>query len=329
MQEICNCIGATPDSQKTHSLEKALSVFSGHQRIAFSISGGSDSDTILDLYELLNPYLWGKPKAKFVFFDTGLEYEASKRHLDYLKWRYGVHIDSEKPRKSIPVACREYGLPFISKEVSDNISRLQRYGFDWNDSPEVATPEKYGECKTALDWFFCRRSVSENGKSGYDISQYKLLREFLMANPPTIAISEKCCDFAKKYPSADYNKKHNIDLMVLGMRQAEGGKRASKGGCFSFGDGNEANKCNPIMYWSDADKAAYKKWRGIRYSDCYEVYGMTRTGCVGCPFNSKAEDDLKKAEPFEPLLVKAARHIFAESYEYKRKYIEFKNGKKV
>lgn len=328
MQEICNCIRATPGSQKAHSLEKAVSVFSGHKRIAFSISGGSDSDTILNLWELLNPYLWGTPEVYFVFFDTGLEFEAAKRHLDYLEWRYGITIDREKPRKTIPAVCREYGVPFISKDASDHINRLQRHGLDWSDPSETATTEKYGDCKSSLDWYYCRRPKKEDGTSNFEISQYKLLREFIIANPPSFSISEKCCDFARKFPAEDYNKKHDIDLVVTGMRKAEGGRRVgSIKGCFSFGNG-EVNKFNPILYWSDADKAVYKEWRNIRYSDCYEIYGLKRTGCVGCPFNSRAEQELKKAEPYEPLLVKAARNIFAKSYEYKRQYIEFKNGKK-
>lgn len=323
MQEICKCIEAEPGSQKAHSLEKAVSVLSGHQRIAFSISGGSDSDTILDLYELLKPYLWGSPEVRFVFFDTGLEYEASKRHLEYL----GITIDREKPRKSIVTACNEHGVPFFTKAVSEMMNMLQMHNFDWLDASEVATAEKYGKCESGLKWWFHRYPA--NVKPFYTIRRHRLLREFIMLKPPFFTISAKCCDYAKKYTSDDYIKKHNIDLVVMGMRKAESGRRAvSVNGCFSLGDSSDASRFNPLLYWTDADKAAYKKWRNIRYSDCYEVYGMKRTGCAGCPFNSKAEDDLKKAEPFEPQLVKAARNIFADSYEYKRQYIEFKNRRK-
>ena len=63
---------------------------------------------------------------------------------------------------------------------------------------------------------------------------------------------------------------------------------------------------------------------GIRYSDAYEVYGMTRTGCCGCPISYKAVADLELIRPYEPNLVKAAWNIFGKSYEYRQKYNAYK-----
>jgi 3'-phosphoadenosine 5'-phosphosulfate sulfotransferase (PAPS reductase)/FAD synthetase len=111
------------------------------------------------------------------------------------------------------------------------------------------------------------------------------------------------------------------------MRRAEGGSRAGAiATCFTSGGGNKPDGYRPLWFWSDADKAAYKAWRGLRYSDCYEVYGLKRTGCVGCPCNSRAESELDLVEPFEPNLAKAARNVFGASYEYRRQYAEFKRN---
>lgn len=66
---------------------------------------------------------------------------------------------------------------------------------------------------------------------------------------------------------------------------------------------------------------------GIRYSDAYEVYGLTRTGCCGCPISYKAVDDLEKIRPYEPNVVKAAWNIFGKSYEYRAKYNTYKAGR--
>ena len=63
---------------------------------------------------------------------------------------------------------------------------------------------------------------------------------------------------------------------------------------------------------------------GIKYSDAYEVYGLTRTGCCGCPISYKAVDDLEKIRMYEPNVVKAAWNIFGKSYEYRMKYNEYK-----
>lgn len=72
--------------------------------------------------------------------------------------------------------------------------------------------------------------------------------------------------------------------------------------------------------WCNVNKPEY----GIRYSDAYEVYGLTRTGCCGCPISYKAVEDLEMIRPYEPNVVKAAWNIFGKSYEYRRKYNEYK-----
>jgi len=212
--------------QNLHIVEtllKARLVLDKHRKCAVSISGGSDSDIVMDLLELVKPDLC---EVVYVFFDTGLEYAATKRHLGKLEQKYGLTIEHRKPRKMVPAVCREYGIPFISKDVSEMLNRLQKHGFDWSDSPESATAEKYGRCKSALDWYFCRHVLSSNSKSMFDISQYKLLREFIMTNSPDFAISDKCCYYAKKQTAMDFNREYYPDLIVNGMRRAEGGRRA-------------------------------------------------------------------------------------------------------
>jgi hypothetical protein len=54
------------------------------------------------------------------------------------------------------------------------------------------------------------------------------------------------------------------------------------------------------------------------------VYGLTRTGCCGCPISYKAVDDLEKIRPYEPVLVKAAWNVFGASYRYRQLYNEYK-----
>ena len=83
-------------------------------------------------------------------------------------------------------------------------------------------------------------------------------------------------------------------------------------------------RLRPLFYVSDADKEWYKHYYGITYSDAYEVYGLKRTGCCGCPISSRATEDLEKIRPYEPQLVKAAWNIFGDSYRYRRKYNEYK-----
>ena len=188
-----------------------------HKRIAVSVSGGSDSDIILDLIELVKPHD-GCGEIRYIFFDTGLEYDATLRHLAETEQIYGITVERIKSRKTIPAACREHGVPFICKDVSEMLYRLQKHGFDWLDLPENATTEKYGRCKSALDWYFCRRPPSASGKSKYDIKRFKRLREFIMANPPDFDISDKCCDYAKVSVAKNFDKEFMPDLKINGMR---------------------------------------------------------------------------------------------------------------
>ena len=114
-----------------------------YDNIAVSISGGSDSDIMLDIIERLRR---GK-YIRYVWFDTGLEYQATKNHLDYLEKKYHIQIDRVKAIKPIPLACRQYGQPFLNKKVSDCIKRLQAHNFKWEDEDFDTLYKKYPKCK--------------------------------------------------------------------------------------------------------------------------------------------------------------------------------------
>ena len=96
-----------------------------------SISGGSDSDIVLDLIHKVDE----DGKVKYFWIDTGLEYTATKEHLDFLEQKYGITIERVKPDKPIPTCVKEYGVPFLSKYVSEQMMRLQAHGFQWEDEP--------------------------------------------------------------------------------------------------------------------------------------------------------------------------------------------------
>ena len=117
-------------------------------------------------------------------------------------------------------------------------------------------------------------------------------------------------------------------MIITGERRAEGGMRSvprkdNTALCFTETSSGQY-RLRPLYYVTDADKAWYKDYYGIRYSDAYEVYGLTRTGCCGCPISYKAVDDLEKIRPYEPNLVKAAYNIFGKSYAYREKYNAYK-----
>lgn len=128
-------------------------------------------------------------------------------------------------------------------------------------------------------------------------------------------------------------------MIITGERRDEGGMRSvprKDNTALCFGEtGNGQYRLRPLYYVSDRDKAWYKEYHHVRYSDAYEVYGLTRTGCCGCPISYKAIDDLKMIEPYEPELVKTAWNVFGASYLYRQEYNAYKEqrraeeGKKV
>ena len=293
-----------------------------YKRIMVSYSGGSDSDIVLDLIELVKPDNCGE--IKYVFFDTGLEWDATHRHRKEQEEKYGVTIEVHKPKVSIPLAVKRYGIPFFSKDVSEKIDNLQRHNFKWNNCDFETSKNIYPKCISALKWWCCL-------KKSHNISKNKHLKTFLINFPPSFRISSKCCKYAKKDIAKEIIKTFKPDLQITGMRKAEGGVRSMGAiqSCFSESrDKKGYDEFRPLWFWSDKDKQEYKEWRNIKYSDCYEVWGMKRTGCVGCPFNSKADQELAIAQEYEPQKVKAAYAVFGQSYEYRRKYIEFKEKMK-
>lgn len=291
-----------------------------HKNIACSISGGADSDIMFDIVWRLDT----EKKVKYVFFDTGIEMEATLRHLDYLEDKYGIKIDRIKYGKPIPLAVKQYGYPFLSKQISIYIERLQRHNFDWSDRSFDELYRKYPKCKIALSWW-CNNFYDG---SRYNINHIPYLKEFMVSNPPKFKISPKCCDHGKKKPAEWFRKTNEIDLTLIGVRKFEGGARSvAYKSCLV--DGAHGLQHFPLFWFKDEDKKAYEEACGIVHSDAYTVYGCKRTGCAGCPFGSKFEDELKMLEEHEPKLAMAVKNIFGPSYEYTRAYRKFREERKA
>ena len=317
LEEILN--EAPDDEIIKKSLVTAYQKINDHEKIICSVSGGSDSDLIIDMCQRLP----GSDKIKYAFFDTGLEFRATKEHLLILEEKYGIIIDRVKAIKPIPICCREYGQPFISKQVSEWISRLQGHNFTWEDLPFDELYEKYPNCKAALRWWCNDFPNTSRGISSYNISYNAYLKEFLIANPPQFKISNKCCHFAKKKVAADYKRKDKFDLSIYGVRKAEGGARSGAyKNCFSQKKG-KVDEFRPIFWYKMANKEKYEEHYGVEHSRCYTEYGLKRTGCAGCPYARNLEEELAVMEQYEPQLYRAVCNVFADSYEYTRAYRRF------
>ena len=225
---------------------------------------------------------------------------------------------------TVPAAVNKYGQPFISKNVSEMIQRLQAHDFAWEDGSFEELWAKYPNCKCALKWWCNMHPPMKNGdESKLNIKRHKWLKEFLMTYPPDFKISNKCCDYGKKKLGHKFYKEIDADLNITGVRKAEGGVRAdSFKSCFS--ETKLGDAWRPLFWFSNEDKAAYKEHFNIHYSDCYSLYGLARTGCAGCPFGRDFEKELNVLQTYEPMLYKAVSNIFKDSYAYTRKFKEFR-----
>lgn len=285
---------AVDHARIANTLGKMDHYLSTHNSIVVMTSGGSDSDIIMHM--IATHFRECLHKIHFVFVKIGLEYQATYRHLEYLEKRYDVNIDRIKGESVVSVVRRE-GLPILSKEFSQIIYAV-------NCGQPARTKDFWKKMEP--------RKSSRTMKVRPFPPAVRAMAQYLLDN--NVKVSDRCCLLSKKRPASKYKQSVKCDMDITGERRAEGGIRAkSHGDCFR--SGAQRDKYMPLYFWDDETKAWYKEHEGIVNSDCYEVWGMRRTGCVGCPFNSRVGEDLNKIAIYEPNLYKACLNVFGQSYE--------------
>ena len=313
-----------------------------HPKAICSYSGGADSDIMIDLIETARKIAPSLPPVKYVFFNTGLEMKATKDHVKETAEKYGVEIEEVRPKVGIVQAIREHGIPFVSKIMSAGLEGWQKKGIPLSIADEYAQAGdkaekrrelggRFPRCEAIINFLCCCNTAGEPRPDiQLVINSSKYMLDFIRECPPDFQISAKCCDYCKKQVAHEAQK--DYEMIITGERRDEGGMRSvprkdNTALCFTeTGDGQY--RLRPLYYVTDKDKAWYKEQFGIRYSDAYEVYGLARTGCCGCPISYRAVQDLEKIRPYEPNVVKAAWNIFGKSYEYRRRYNAYKEARK-
>ena len=281
-----------------------------HPNAICSYSGGSDSDIMIDVIEKARD-LFKLPPVKYVFFNTGLEMKATKDHVKETAQKYGVEIEEVRPKVNIVNATRKYGVPFVSKIMSAGLGEWQSKGIPLSIAEEYEQAddkiakrqelrERYPKCESVINFLCCCNSAGEPRPNiQLVINSSKYMRDFIGEFPPDFKISAKCCDYCKKQVAHRVQK--DYDMIITGERRDEGGMRSvprkdNTSLCFTETSSGQF-RLRPLYYVSDKDKAWYKEYYGIKYSDAYEVYGLTRTGCCGCPISYKAVEDLELIKP--------------------------------
>ena len=309
-----------------------------HPKAICSYSGGSDSDILIHMIEQARKILPSLPKVKYVFFNTGLEMKATKDHVKYVEQLYDVEIEEVRPKIDIVRATRKYGQPFVSKIMSQGIDGIQNKGIPLEIADEFNAAEdkiakrkelkeRFPGCESTINFLCCCNAKGEPRPDiQLVINSSKYMLDFIKEYPPEFKISAKCCDYCKKQVA--HSVQEGYEMVITGERRDEGGMRSvprkdNTALCFTE-TSNGTFRLRPLYYVSDKDKEWYKETWGIKYSDAYEIYGMKRTGCCGCPISYRATEDLELIKPHEPNLVTAAWNIFGDSYRYRKKYNEYK-----
>lgn len=257
-----------------------------------SFSGGKDSTVLLALVDLALP----NNRIPRVYINTGIDYRAITDFVREFGERDG-RLQIIKPSQNIRTMLNEYGYPFKSKEHSQKVALYQRSG----------------EGKTVLNY------LGKGTKKSFlcpEILRYNFTPDF------KLKVSDKCCYKLKKEPAALWSEKNDRPITITGIRQEEGGLRQSVKSCAVFYDDKckELHKFHPLLVvsdeWVNEFIQAYKVKLCTLY---YPPYNFKRTGCCGCPFNVKLQEQLDTLAEIIPQERKKAEFLWKPVYdEYRR-----------
>lgn len=260
----------------------------GEDGVYVAFSGGKDSTVLLHIVRGLYPNIEG------VFANTGNEFPEIVqfvRKQENIKW--------VKPRKSFAKVLKEEGYPIISKKTSRMLRDLK------NPTEKNTKTRRLYLSDYALD--------KDGNPTEVKNCSFKLAHKHRYLIDSPFNISEKCCNYLKKYPMQDYERLSGKKPLV-GTQASESNMREStylKTGCNNFKGG----KSQPLGFWTEQDILEYiykfnleiaSVYGEVQFDGAkYTTTGESRTGCVACGFGCsmwKTDEDnrylrLEKTHP--------------------------------
>lgn len=269
--------------------------------IYLSFSGGKDSTIVLSLIKDIGLNI------PAVFGNTGLELSAIKDFVKWVKNNYYSNVITIKPEKSYNEVIKD-GKPFRSKLKSSAIKYYQKNPLG----------------KTA------RSLYDESHTTSHRIRLANKDFHILHKNF-NIKINDNCCYDMKKKPFEIFVEFAGMKGSITGMRAAEGGQREfnydrkikqAKNICTVIKKDGFIQK-SPIIDWSDEMCEMYITKNNIPLSRAYTEYGMKRTGCYLCPFDTDLTKRLEILHTYEPNKYKAAIYFMKDIYIAQGVKLEF------
>lgn len=267
-----------------------------------SFSGGKDSTILHYLLDMALP----NNRIPRVFIDTGIEYQMIRDFVLGLA-KNDDRFVILKPTQNIKQMLEKYGYPFKSKQHSHNLYVYQNSGIGLSVKRYLGLIESNTK-------FRCPKML-----------QYQFTPEF------KIKCSDNCCRKMKKEPIKKWEKQNNRHIAITGMRNSEGGERASIKGCILTDKNGNLTKFHPLIKVNDE----WEKWiveeKRIELAKVYyPPYNFKRTGCKGCPFSLDLQEQLEIMELYMPNERKQCEYIWKPVYEeYRRLNYRLKRVEKV
>ena len=281
----------------------------GEKNFYLSFSGGKDSTILHHLLDMALP----NNKIPRVFINTGIEYQMIVDFVKDLASKDDRFIILQPTQKIIPM-LQKHGYPFKSKEFAHHYGIYQRSGktisvLKYLQEYQGGASNQFIICPTALKPLFTE--------------EHKL----------PFKVSANCCRKMKKEPIHKWEKANDRHIAITGMRNAEGGERASIKGCILTDKNGNVKRFHPLIKVDDE----WEEWllererERIALAKVYcQPLNFKRSGCRGCPFALDLQEQLELMELYLPNERKQCEIIWKPVYEeYRRLNYRLKKIEKV
>lgn len=264
----------------------------GEENFYLSFSGGKDSTILHYLIDMALP----NNRIPRVFINTGIEYNDIVNFVKSLASKDSRFVIIA-PTQPIKKVLETYGYPFKSKEHSLKVGLYQ------NGSRTKSVMEYKGSFENIISSRFqCPKNL-----------RYQYENDF------KIKLSDKCCYKLKKEPVNKWAKENKKHITITGMRKSEGGQRANIVGCIVT-ENSKVVKFHPLLVVDDEWEGEFIKRNNIQLCSLYyPPFNFERTGCKGCPFALKLQEQLDTMAMYLPGEKKQCEIIWKPVYqEYRR-----------
>lgn len=261
-----------------------------------SFSGGKDSTVLSDMIDRAIP----NNRIPRVYANTGIEYNAIIKFVKELAEK-DDRVVIIKPTTPIKQMLERDGYPFKSKFHSQKVMMYQNSGLE----------------TTSVKVYLGLANAKSGAKILGDHSCPKMLR-YQFTEDFKIPVSQKCCDRLKKEPIKKWQKENNRPTAIIGIMASEGGER-EHAQCFAFKKG-KFKAFQPLAPLTKEWEDWYIEKFDVRLCELYyPPYNFIRTGCKGCPFNLRLQQELDTLDAYLPKERAQCERIWGPIYEEYRR----------